>query len=360
MPGLPFFKMPAAQAGDVRLGGMLGGEMGTPVYSEQDYQRTPDPSGRPVVEMAPSPTPAQTTLPTQAAPGTDTDLFAMNDQLRDVQSQPIANFYQQREAAIRGGLQQELDAKKREYEIERGYVKSPEERATLEKKYDLIVERLRSGAAPDLQAISSQAQQAKMKLDLDHAERALRLQQVQSMADKGLIDPDVAKQEQFGIMGYSIPLPQTQRAQTPIQRLGELRPIYSDLLKQSGQYKKYPTGWRVYDESAHERYRNSPDRWYPTAATPNQVAEAEDIHTQLRDVRVQIDELNATVGRRPSLVESTVDSPMAAAVRLAKTAKAVTDRYWPLSTEGSGGGETRIVNGQRFQKVGSDQWVPME
>jgi hypothetical protein len=273
----------------------------------------------------------QATAPVAAQPADNTDPFAMLDQLHEMGLKQVTPLFDSQEQVLTSQVGKIKGDLYKQYLVEVEGIdglgldreQTQKRLQQLKTKYKMAYTKSTSEIEPAMQELALERQKAVSHVDAAHAERTLRVNQVQALADKGLIDPTAAKQEQLGILGYNVPIStlRPDKGMTANQRLGQLRPVYSDLLKQSAQYRNTPTGWRVFDADAKERYPSNPQQWYKTPATPEQAIEAEDIQGQLVEVGDQLKELRRTVGSRPTLTDDVVPptkSPLAAGVANAK------------------------------------------
>jgi len=346
-----------------RLGNTLAGREEN-VIVENGVPRPADsrPAGYIGPWIEPASTPAAST-PTTG--GQDiTDPFVVLDQIHQARMSAGKPLFESQAAQINGELQQQYALEKKQYDVEMSYAKDDAAKQQIAKRYAVRKAKIQGQLEPAQQELTAKQQTWEAKISADREKQATKLQLLQALGQKYGWDPKDVLREQYQTLG--VPVPQSLLGEdggsTPVQRLNTLRPIYSELLKQSAQYRNTPTGWKVFDADAKERYPHNPEQWYKTKATPEQAAEAEDVYGQLSDVGEQLQELRTVVGRRPTLVDDAgASSPIGDAVKAAKlgeTALAVSRRHWPLA--GGTSEKTRVVGGRTFKQVGPDKWVPAE
>lgn len=311
MPGLPFQSMPAATFGTPKLlGNLQTGQEETvypsqlgrmdvsdlktrllePTYNEADYRRERDPMRRPVVEMAPAPSQAQ-------GPGVDTDPFSTIDELEQAGTQPIVAAFDSQRTAVRGLIQQKLDAERRQYDIEIGYAGDPEAKEKINRKYALITDKLRSDADPELKNIELQQSEAVSKVQAGVAATRIEMQTYQRLIEEGVITPEEGKRRQFAAMGMAY-TPKEEKQQTPLQYLGELRQYRSALEDSVVLYK------RVNAKGQYEEYNEDIKVWELAAASPEQIASVEEAHRIYAGVNAAIGQLATSMGRKMGLGEA--------------------------------------------------------
>lgn len=214
----------AAMMGDTRLGRMSGGE---PVYQETDYRRGPDPSGRPVVEMAPS---------QQGAPQVQDqdEIMSFLNADMDARAEAVASQFEQQNGIVRNHFQSMLGNLEGEYKIERKYVEqTPMDAGQREEKirqlnlrYEKQIYKLKQESEGPLSELQSKQSEAMSKLEAKRAEAARRVQTVRDLAKSGKItDEQGALQEQLQAIGISVPLSTLKpaKAVTPLDQLKGIR-----------------------------------------------------------------------------------------------------------------------------------------
>jgi hypothetical protein len=299
---------------------MVGGSQGFPVYRDTDMQRTPDSTGRPVVEMAPA---------SQGPAVDDTDPFVMLGQLRDTAMKQVTPLFDAQEQALKGQIGKTKADLYKQYLVEaeglNGLGLDQEQiqkrHQQLKTKYKMAYAKATSEIEPAMQELALERQKATARVEAAHAERSLRISQVQALVDKGLIDPVAAKQEQLGILGYSVPL-STLQPPTVAEQMREL-----DGLAKSVQ----DTALRFKEENgkAYEDVGTGSEAEWVRVTDPRRVKElraARDLFDRARDAK---QELAIQEGRKRGLLDVARDtaSPIAAAV---KTYRPASPKMWAM------------------------------
>lgn len=283
---------------------------------------TPRPAdSRPAGYMGPWIEPAAPAMQAEA-PADNTDPFVMLGQLRDTEMQQVTPLFDRQEEAfklqigkIKGDLFKQYNI---EFEglqglgLDRDQLRTRDQQ--LRTKYKMAYAKATSEIEPAMQELSLERQKAIAKVEAAHAERSLRISQVQALADKGLIDPVAAKQEQLGIMGYSVPI-STLRPPTTAEQMQEL-----DALTKSVQ----DTALRVKEEQGrvYEDVGVGSEAEWVRVDDPARIAELRSAKQMYDRTRAAKQELALQEGRKRGLLDvgSTAASPIAAAVKTARPA----------------------------------------
>lgn len=194
----------------------------------------------------------------------------------------------------------------------------------LQASYEKKIYGIRDKIRGDLDGLAQMEEQTRSKIELERLTTEAGLRHVAAFGRDMGASPETVARWQYKALGIQLPEAAVQRAQTPVQRLGELRPILHTALKAAGNYKPHPTKpgvWMKLDPVARATSKN-PDKWYKPITNPDEAVVAEAAHAFLADVQAQTDELERVIVNRPqpsvlSAAEHAA-SPIAAGVRLAK------------------------------------------
>lgn len=339
MRGLAFDSLPAHVVGSgtdstgrtvdlQRLGNTLAGR-DEDVIVENGGIRPADarPAGYagPWVEMAPTAVQGPATV--------DTDPFTMLDQLRDVGLKQVTPLFDSQEQMLKAQIDKTKGDLYRQYLVEaeglNGLGLDAEQlgkkQQQLKTKYKMAFTKATIEIEPQMQALAMERQKAVARVDAEHAERRLRIQQVQAMADRGLVDAAAAKQEQFGILGYSIPL-STIQPSTPIEQMRELEYVAKSVEDTALRFKEEKGG-------AYEDVGTGSESEWKKVTDPQRISElraAKDLYDQAVSAKRQ---LAAQHGRKLGLVDvaRSAASPIAAAV---KTYRPTSPKMWAMGANG--------------------------
>ncbi len=147
-----------------------------------------------------------------AAPA-DLDPFAALDKQYEAQRTAETARFDEAEARVKARIQPALDASmakyKRDLENLEQMSLSAEQKNHWHKQLGAQFEKTRldikRAIQPELEELAAKRQEALDKLEADRAEKRGRLEEIQTRAEKGQLDPMAAKRAQFEILGISLP-----------------------------------------------------------------------------------------------------------------------------------------------------------
>ena len=264
--GLPFQSMPAAVAGTPKLLGNLQtkqdetvypqqlGRMERdpatglmePVYTEADYQRGPDPMGRPVVEMAPMP--QRQEIPDPVAALTEQSSAALEQALATVKS---------KRGELEKSIQPDIDRAYQEYLIDLETLNKSD--MDLEQKkqrnnalhagYQKKKLGVQSGIRADLEALTQAEEQAKGKIELKRLTTQAKMQAIAAVGQEYGWSPYEVKRQQYKAMGMVLPAEEKPKELTPVETLGEMNRYRSALEDTALRVRYNKSGQLEYDDS---------------------------------------------------------------------------------------------------------------
>lgn len=195
----------------------------------------------------------------------------------------------------------------------------------LQANYEKKVYGIRDKIRGDLDGLAQMEEQARSKIELERLTTEAGLRHVAAFGKDIGASPEDISRWQYKALGIRLPEPSTPIAQTPVQRLGELRPILHRAIQMASNYKPHPTKpkeWLKLDPISKDRFPRNPDKWYKSITNPAEALAAEDSHLFLADIQAQVDELERIVGNRPqpSILSGAEHamSPMGKGVQTAK------------------------------------------
>ncbi len=156
--------------------------------------------------------PQLSTLPGQQE---DINIFSILDQQYQEATRSVETQFGQVQEELLRDVKYKLKTLSDKYWQERKYIedlKAPADQKKqkllqLNNKYELAAITAKSKVKPDTDALNTQKQQQLVALQQDYQQRQIRINQIQDLVDKGVVqDPYAALQEQYQIAGINLPI----------------------------------------------------------------------------------------------------------------------------------------------------------
>jgi hypothetical protein len=148
----------------------------------------------------------------------DLDPFALLDNQYEAQRAAETARYEEREAGLKARIQPALDACDAQYRSDLEALARKDLNADqklqwnkeLNTQYDKARLGIKRTIQSDLDELAAKREEALAKLEADRTAKRTRLQEIQTLADSGQLDPRAAKRSQFEVLGISLPPEATQ------------------------------------------------------------------------------------------------------------------------------------------------------
>ena len=180
-------------------------------------------------------------LPVQEEQG---DVMSLLNQQHQQQLQQIDSLFAGEQESIMSQTRYKLQTLSDKYQTERRFIeglKIPADQKRqkllqLNTKYELASITAKSKIRPDIDNLNSQKNQMMQRLQAKLQAQQIQIEQVQKLADEGVIAPDAALREQYEIAGYSLPV-SAFRQQDPQKQLISLAVAIGALEEQAATAK---------------------------------------------------------------------------------------------------------------------------
>ncbi len=151
--------------------------------------------------------------PSQKSLSADLDPFAVLDRQFAARRKAETARFAEMEASLKARIQPALDASAAKHQRDMENLKemnlSAEQKnqwlKQLSLQYDKNRLEIKGTIQPDLEGLTTRRTEASEKLEAERAEKHTRLQEIETMAENGQMDPVAAKRAQFEILGVALP-----------------------------------------------------------------------------------------------------------------------------------------------------------